>query len=333
MTKRINKRNRSEFQNASIPVLTKHSTNEEFEKAFDTYKVIHLPLFLQQNIDKKPVDGGESCGENEPNANKDKMTWKDLKDVFAKLIDKDKKSWCIENNGKQDKGKSPENNKKDDYTKALDFLDPLQKSKDGNDCAYCSFLIQHDNRVKQEALSRFPISTLPFANQWAYGPSIWVFFGRNHLGAEDMQGRPEHTDSVSHDGTWHYQLSGTKRWCLRPTKKLVDHMKEKGVTDHLTESDIIEVDCKAGDVLIVNTAHWWHQTKIPPQPDPSVSYARDFYLDESKMDPEDNGEQDGGMTNVDGMYASNDVEAGTIIFTEHGRFDCDNTCSSAVPSH
>jgi hypothetical protein len=56
---------------------------------------------------------------------------------------------------------------------------------------------------------------------------------------------------------------------------------------------------------------------IPCQPNPSVSYARDFFMEGSKQRNKDES-ADGGMTNVDGLYASDDIEQGTVIFTENG---------------
>jgi hypothetical protein len=58
---------------------------------------------------------------------------------------------------------------------------------------------------------------------------------------------------------------------------------------------------------------------IPIQPNPSVSYARDFFIEDNKQRNKDES-ADGGMTNVDGLYASNDIEEGTVIFTENGTY-------------
>jgi hypothetical protein len=293
MAPRSNKRPRDEKKR--IPVL-KHATDELFQHSFQKYKVVHLPSVFRNGI-------STTCNEKST----EMLSWDDLKDTFTELNEDDKKSWCIENGNNK--------NGKETITSPTDFLDPKQE-KHENGYAYCSFLIQHEKKVKEKVLSRAPLSTLPFGSKWDYGPSIWVFFGRNKSSKRDLQGRPEHTDSVSHDGTWHYQLSGTKTWYLRPTKKLLDHMKSNGVND-FSESDVIQVDCNKGDVLIVNTALWWHQTVIPCQPNPSVSYARDFFMEDNKQRNNDES-ADGGMTNVDGLYASNDIEQGTVIFTENG---------------
>jgi hypothetical protein len=182
---------------------------------------------------------------------------------------------------------------------------------------------------------------------------------------DDLQGRPEHTDSISHDGTWHYQLSGIKRWILRPTKQLLRHFQTVLTDDEMKEwnnnnhqgDDRIQIDCKEGDVLIVNTRLWFHQTILPPQYNPSVSYARDFWINKSnnanpssscsgKRDPDDLDRPNKSssslsspasktpppatgcgscsrMTNLDGLYATDDIEPGTVIFTETDMPDCE----------
>ena len=88
---------------------------------------------------------------------------------------------------------------------------------------------------------------------------------------------------------------------------------------------------------MINTRLWWHRTEIPQQPTdgeqgtyvPSVSYARDLYLNWDESNDIDESSEDGivkdndQMTNLDGLYASNDIEAGTIIFTEEDMPDCE----------
>jgi hypothetical protein len=213
-----------------------------------------------------------------------------------------------------------------------------------------------------------------------YGPCLWIFYGRNdaernqHLHQSQPKkqpplcGRPEHTDSISHHGTWHYQLSGIKEWHLRPTEDLMKQMQTNNSikkeelefwSDYDNDSDEdddkdnvgdsssshqkrnITVTCREGDVLLVNTRLWWHSTTIPEQPleietdanknantnttrsVPSVSYARDIYLSWGDNDNHDIIQDDGNMTNLDGLYASNDIEAGMIIFTEDDAPNCE----------
>mmetsp|Transcript_52197 Transcript_52197/g.77874 ORF Transcript_52197/g.77874 Transcript_52197/m.77874 type:complete len:279 (-) Transcript_52197:114-950(-) len=192
-----------------------------------------------------------------------------------------------------------------------------------------------------------------------------------------LEGRPEHTDSISYDGTWHYQLSGSKTWHLRPTNELVRHIHKLQQHQEDNEQqeqkiDAVSVTCSEGDVLLVDTRLWWHRTTIPPQDPivlndsdgdaaaaysavPSVSYARDVYLphqvggkgtdfcepssssDERmkiKSDPqkglsspETNSDQKSSaslmMTNLDGIYAAQDIPADTILFRENEMPDCE----------
>jgi U3 small nucleolar RNA-associated protein 6 len=231
-------------------------------------------------------------------------------------------------------------------------------------------------------------------------PCVWIFFGRNHCNIDDgeeeqfgegttrrdLQGRPEHTDSISHDGTWHYQLSGTKRWFIRPTTKLLDYFKKREeqsngrqnkkirsnteVMDSIrdtksegedapmkattaTDMHSILVDCQEGDVFILNTRLWYHQTVLPPQPDPSVSYARDFWLKPERSSDTTNhteatstskspgckigtnastGTASTTMSNVDGLYATEDIEEGTVIFREDTMPDVELHRSATNPN-
>ncbi len=41
-----------------------------------------------------------------------------------------------------------------------------------------------------------------------------------------MQGKKEHVDAVSNDGTWHMQLEGSKTWTIRADP---DHCWQDGV--------------------------------------------------------------------------------------------------------
>ncbi|KAG8459157.1 hypothetical protein KFE25_002564 [Diacronema lutheri] len=95
----------------------------------------------------------------------------------------------------------------------------------------------------------------------------WFFIGANG-GHEPLAGRPEHTDALSHDGTWHYQLSGRKAWRLRPTDELLEALVPKrrgagGAAVPRPPSAHEEIVCHAGDVLLINTRLWWHSTTLP----------------------------------------------------------------------
>ena len=223
------------------------------------------------------------------------LKWTDIGNLFHSL-EKDRQSWCVEN--------GPD-------VSPSDFFRAVSQTR-----SYTSFLLQKDTQVLQETLKQLPFCEFQ-NNEWTYGPCLWFFFGSNVEG-EDVQGRPEHTDSVSHDGTWHYQLSGRKRWYLRPTEELLEK---------IPDCTSVCIDCEEGDVLVINTRLWWHRTVIPRQPNPSVSYARDFYMTPSRPTLDDS-----SMTNVDGLYASNDIEEGTIIFTEDDMPDCELPHSTTHPN-
>mmetsp|Transcript_45655 Transcript_45655/g.138724 ORF Transcript_45655/g.138724 Transcript_45655/m.138724 type:complete len:498 (-) Transcript_45655:40-1533(-) len=220
---------------------------------------------------------------------------------------------------------------------------------------------------KSEKLEGERIMSPPFPKKMKmnHGPCLWVFFGRNDKTnynsreppQKALEGRPEHTDSVSHDGTWHYQLSGTKVWKLRPTQELLEQMEKNGLDedelrswsvgsaqkvdggneddrDGLREEKTpvrVEVTCREGDVLLVNTRLWWHATTIPPQDAPSVSYARDVYLKDAPTASAQVAKDD-AMTNIDGLYAANDVASGTILFTEDTMPDCEMHRSKVDPN-
>ena len=240
-------------------------------------------------------------------------------------------------------------------------------------------MIQNDKIALSNILRRLPVRDPLFNSNNNndhyddhYEPCLWVFFGRNNNNNNnddsnnninsynnDLQGRPEHTDQISHDGTWHYQLSGTKRWLLRPTPTLLRQFKKEQQQQHQQKSSYTEednqnkneqeqeqeeqepkqirIDCQEGDILIVNTRLWKHQTIIPSQIQPSVSYARDFWIRNSQISSNkhannnnDNKEGTTKMTNVDGLYATDDVESDTIIFKENDMPDCELHTSSST---
>ena len=198
------------------------------------------------------------------------------------------------------------------------------------DRAYCSFVVQHSKEVYTDTLSTLPFQEFD-TTSIQYETALWFFFGRNPIGNINMDGRPEHTDAISHSGTWHYQLSGCKRWLVRPTTEL---MNQLDCLDVNTTSSF-DVKCNQGDVLMINTRLWFHQTIIPPQRIPSVSYARDFRIIDKGTRPfiaKQSIDDNCTMTNVDGVYATSDISQGTIIFTEADMPDCELHRSSTDPN-
>ena len=137
-----------------------------------------------------------------------------------------------------------------------------------------------------------------------------------------------HTDAVSTDGTWHYQSSGSKTWFIRPTPQLLKYWKDEKLDTSYDSSTRLRVDCGEGDILVINTRLWKHSTIILPQEVPSVSFARDFYTDASSEqagmnDSTTSATLEGTMRNVDGLYATEDIGEGTVIFTENDFPECE----------
>jgi hypothetical protein len=113
---------------------------------------------------------------------------------------------------------------------------------------YASFVVQPSGGTAQldAFLATMPLAELPacFASSRAarassapsardavaHANAVWVFFGRV-AGREPLPGRPEHTDAVEHDGTWHLQCAGRKVWHLRPTDALVARWRGGGGGD------------------------------------------------------------------------------------------------------
>jgi len=56
---------------------------------------------------------------------------------------------------------------------------------------------------------------IPDGMQVQHTENAWFFVGSNS-GSDPLPGRPEHTDKISHTGTWHLQLCGQKDWFVRP---------------------------------------------------------------------------------------------------------------------
>lgn len=342
----------------------------EFEESYNLFQALHIRGYV---VPKK-------CSDDE------QFQACDVQSLFESLNDQDKASWCIEN-----ATADSSNNNNAQSTPPGEFLS-INTANDQR--GYCSFLVQHSKLEMNNLLAnRLPLVDLPvMANESEepkgdnntmkvhYGPCLWFFFGINpenvnkEQSANDstqtiLQGRPEHTDSVTHDGTWHYQLSGTKIWKLRPTIELMQRIKEHtqqqkkehslagtkrkidGTNtenccndngDYTSDKTYIEVECKEGDIIFLNTRLWWHSTLIPPQDVPCISYARDIYfcsdVDNEGSDSEgqerkkEHNQQQSSMTNIDGTYAAEDIEADTILFTEHTMPDCELHRSKTNPN-
>ena len=82
---------------------------------------------------------------------------------------------------------------------------------------YASFIAQGNENDSSlvEFKRSMPILNLPFSGiDITQTDPVWVFVGKNVVpttsASNMLKGRLEHTDSVSHDGTWHLQCSGSK---------------------------------------------------------------------------------------------------------------------------
>jgi hypothetical protein len=380
-----------------IPLLNARSssliTNSDFMAAYGTHRAVHI---------RGTVTTASSTSSTKGCDDPDDATFRagDVRRLYDSMNDEDKESWCVEDYATMRTTPRPASY----MVPPRDFLDIENRTRRG----YCSFIVQHSTAIMEGLVTtndyRLPVVHLPVADvsgdimNVKYGPCLWVFFGKNYPPANDndddgsssaISGRPEHTDSVSHDGTWHYQLSGTKIWRLRPTtellriieggkrererhlesssgsgrsgsgtKRKIDDAMEAGDSvsgeeDRTNDNDTIaspkdsciEVECKQGDILFLNTRLWWHSTLIPPQDVPSISYARDIYFInagpryDTPRDADGNenvevcdggddveggtGQEETGMTNVDGTYATEDIAAETILFTERNMPECE----------
>ena len=194
---------------------------------------------------------------------------------------------------------------------------------------YSSFIVARSDRVK-DILSSLPVGELPSdgksprtATTVNHGSAVWFFVGHNRS-RRALPGRPEHTDAVRHDGTWHFQLSGSKTWHLRPTEELAKRLAVGSLRESMAGDDQgrITVRVDAGDILLVDTRQWWHHTELPctlgAHEQLSVSYARDVWIGRSENgeDGEEEKEEGDDMCNVDWLYAPHDISCGTVVLTE-----------------
>lgn len=333
--------------------------HHDFFTAFEEYQAVVIPNILAKSRGSCNLTGKSGIS-----------SWQDINALFTTTISaKDRESWCLESCADGEPVESK------------DFF------QENSDCksrrVYCSFIVQHGQPVVQDTLQKLPFVDFKFGSllqygkddqhqfkKIKYGPCIWFFYAWNYDTCQSstkdsslLRGRPEHTDSVSHDITWHYQFSGNKVWQIRPTKELLSRSatlrqwqlqqeSKGGVNEYETGGSPITVNCSQGDVFVINTRLWWHHTFIPPSQRevPSISYARDgvFYTlppptcndastvasensisHSSSKDVPGKNETFGFSTNLDGLFATNDIEEDTIILTEQDMPDCELHRSSS----
>ncbi|GBG30237.1 Hypothetical Protein FCC1311_064572 [Hondaea fermentalgiana] len=215
----------------------------------------------------------------------------DLEDTWHGLDAASQATWCVEN------GQVPGQNEA--LRQANQELVTVSSPS-----WYASF-------IAKTVPKGLPLVGVPFAK--SHSDSIWFFAGCHQPSdGQPLRGRREHTDDVPHDGTFHIQVSGTKHWFLRPTDELVQRQGSG-----LRADDKFAIVCGPGDLIAVNTRLWWHETALPAALQPSVSYARDFYLQEDAR------AQEADFVNQDGFYAAAAISAGTIIVREQDMPDCE----------
>lgn len=227
------------------------------------------------------------------------------------------------------------------------FFAQLAKAEKGApsalpDSTYVSCILQDSKEAVDAYLSKCPVKDPPFVGRpWGkfrHSLPLWLFVGRHAVPAKalNMCGRPEHTDSVTHDGTWHYQAYGEKHWHLRPLDSAAEWA---GLAPVFSEENqtLLHVQCKPGDVLMINTRLWWHHTDLPSTARAahgvSMSLARDFYCPAAALPAkaaelqadgadETSEEADGDFSNIDGIYAKTNVRKGDVVLRESEMPDC-----------
>jgi len=224
---------------------------------------------------------------------------------------------------------------------------------------YCSFIVQKDDNFINDFLTKVPYKMPPvfnnsnrnnhWSNKFQHTKPIWVFIGSHAVDTNsNLQGRTEHTDHVSHAGTWHYQLSGKKIWFIRPfdddewlqcpqlvpyninddnddnnnKNKRIKSNNIGGTVQQCDDSKLrLKIECNQGDILFINTRLWWHLTEIPNTSSStdniSCSYARDFVKSGDVQDTNDN------YTNVEGLYSTRKIKKGDVVLTESELPDCE----------
>ena len=179
-------------------------------------------------------------------------------------------------------------------------------------------------------LQAAPLRRPWFLETTHHDPSCWLFWGRNSQN-RPVPGRPEHVDEVSHDGTWHLQISGAKTWTIRPRPEWRGP-KIRGPNARRLKSGApcFRLHVQQGDLLLINTRLWLHRTELPPGP-LSISYARDFrwkVASRSSSDDKTNQEVDLDPR----FFARAFIPRGTLALATRDMPDVDAIPRSRTPS-
>ena len=121
----------------------------------------------------------------------------------------------------------------------------------------------------------------------------------NEAAANTLVGRAEHVDEVTHSGTYHIQIAGTKTWKIRPhpDSMLAEELSINGSVGDNGKNKRnrwnLEITVEEGDVFVLNTKIWYHRTELnykgssndsieggnnSSASEWSISAAHDFYL-------------------------------------------------------
>jgi hypothetical protein len=272
----------------AVPTFDGSATLEQFRASYDSAQCV---CFKQVNNNVRTANSKKRKRSSDAHP---QDFLKVILDTFVSATSKDQASWTIENEHVVTSTTLPS-----------DFLSPLATQN-----GYCSFVLQDKSTVDSFTEKNVSHPTLPLTATTAHEISdsvfvsspFWLFVGRNNS-SKPMQGRSEHTDSVHHDGTFHYQVVGSKTWNCRPTDELRAKCDELDIALKDTYTHTVE----EGDLFLMNTRLWWHQTEIPAESGLSISYARDIYLDGSQPVVEDH------MSSVDGSWATLNFQKGTVL--------------------
>eukprot|EP00435_Cladocopium_sp_Y103_P005070 s4863_g1.t1 len=138
---------------------------------------------------------------------------------------------------------------------------------------YSSFVLEQDAAMDflssmssvDPDLLRIPLE------DWHPTGTVWSFFGSNSE-SRPMAGKPEHVDQLRPGViTMHSQICGQKVWMLRPNAGAESWDKVP-----MLSSERIEIVCREGDQLLIDTAAWYHATNIPGGTGFTWSIAQDF---------------------------------------------------------
>ena len=101
---------------------------------------------------------------------KNNLDWRDLSDLFSTLNEKDKSSWCIEN----EDDTCPDANHPGVFLQQHDTNTNANANTNANTDqkrGYCSFILQNDKPILKQTLSRLPHTHLPILSSSSSSPS------------------------------------------------------------------------------------------------------------------------------------------------------------------